>query len=423
MSAFADPMVTMIQEALAPATVATEVETAPVAPASPATPEVSTEAPAQAAAEPVPAEAQPQVEPEFTEAETPEQLLTGVLDPNSTRGQKIWHAYKMVTDLIKPETEGGIGHEPTVEDIRNYHGDHLTLTQMLDDFEAQPETFLSGMAKVNPEAAAAMIENLPTFLDRAAASDPHLAKAQEALYTQVNNATVDGLLDLAKSSTGDMQKFYFNLAKNLKYFVTGGKVTLQDTVLAEPLDPLANERKQLQAREERLNAEDRARAERQWNGFKQEVFTGLDNKLKDAFSWPEDLQQQYYFDDLVTQKMAAVRRAVGESTVARSELDSIMRRAQAQLRAGQNVSQTMLQFQNTYLKYARPHIVKIRAEVLSKAGVKPVATAVKPGQKTPAPAATTTLTPPSSVPAKKNPGEGFGDYAARVLSESLTGIQ
>lgn len=423
MSAFADPMVTMIQEALAPATVATGVETAPGAPASPAAQEVPPEAPAQATAEPVPAEAQSQVEPEFTEAETPEQLLTGVLDPNSTRGQKIWHAYKMVTDLIKPETEGGIGHEPTVEDIRNYHGDHLTLTQMLDDFEAQPETFLSGMAKVNPEAAATMIENLPTFLDRAAASDPHLARAQEALYTQVNNATVDGLLDLAKSSTGDMQKFYFNLAKNLKYFVTGGKVTLQDTVLAEPLDPLANERKQLQAREERLNAEDRARAERQWNGFKQEVFTGLDNKLKDAFSWPEDLQQQYYFDDLVTQKMAVVRRAVGESTVARSELDSIMRRAQAQLRAGQNVSQTMQQFQNTYLKYARPHIVKIRAEVLSKAGIKPVATAVKPGQKTPAPAATTTLTPPSNVPAKKNPGESFGDYATRVLSESLTGIQ
>lgn len=423
MSAFADPMVTMIQEALAPATVATGVETAPGAPASPAAQEVPPEAPAQATAEPVPAEAQSQVEPEFTEAETPEQLLTGVLDPNSTRGQKIWHAYKMVTDLIKPETEGGIGHEPTVEDIRNYHGDHLTLTQMLDDFEAQPETFLSGMAKVNPEAAATMIENLPTFLDRAAASDPHLARAQEALYTQVNNATVDGLLDLAKSSTGDMQKFYFNLAKNLKYFVTGGKVTLQDTVLAEPLDPLANERKQLQAREERLNAEDRARAERQWNGFKQEVFTGLDNKLKDAFSWPEDLQQQYYFDDLVTQKMAVVRRAVGESTVARSELDSIMRRAQAQLRMGQNVSQTMQQFQNTYLKYARPHIVKIRAEVLSKAGIKPVATAVKPGQKTPAPAATTTLTPPSSVPAKKNPGESFGDYATRVLSESLTGIQ
>lgn len=423
MSAFVDPMFTMIQEALTPTTVATEAAPAVPVPlvATQPTPEAPAETPTEPVVETAPVEIQP--ETEFVEAETPEQLFTGVLDPNSTRGQKIWHAYKMVTDLIKPETEGGIGHEPTVEDIRNYHGDHLTLTQMLDDFEAQPESFLSGMTKVNPEAAAVMIENLPAFLDRAAVADPHLARAQETLYTQVNNATVDGLLDLAKGSTGDMQKFYFNLAKNLKYFITGGKVTLQDTVLAEPLDPLANERKQLQAREERLNAEDRARAERQWTGFKQEVFTGLDNKLKDAFGWPEDLQKQYFFDDLVTQKMATVRRAVGESTVARSELDSIMRRAQAQLRAGQNVSQTMQQFQNTYLKYARPHIVKIRAEVLSKAGIKPAATAVKPGQKTPSPAATTMLTPPSSVPAKKNPGESFGDYAARVLSESLTGIQ
>ena len=296
---------------------------------------------------------------------------------------------------------------------------------MLSDFETQPDRFLSGMASVNPEAAAQMVLDLPKVLDQMAIENPHMAKAQEGLYEAVNEATVTGLVDLAKGSTGDMQKFYFNLAKNLKYFISGGKVTLQDSILAEPLDPLANERRQLEAREQRLRDQEGQRAARMWDGFRNELFSGLDNKLSDTFAWPKEIQENFYFGDLSARKMAEVRAAVGNSSVARSELDAIMGRAQAQLRAGQNVSGTMQQFQQTYLKYARPHIARIRAEVLSKAGVvKPAATAARTGQQTPAPAATSAVTtPPSLKPEMKKPGEGFDDYATRVLNQALAGIQ
>lgn len=417
-----DPIAAMIEQSLAGIT-----ETpAPVASATPAVPvTVPGETPVEAAQTAASVEEAPVV-PDIAaeDPDTPEQLLNGVLDPNSTRGQKIWHAYSLVRDLVKPESEGGIGHEPTVEDVRIYHGNHLTLNQMLTDFESQPGTFIAGMANVNPEAAAQMITELPKVLDKMAAENPHMAKAQEGLYEAVNEATVTGLVDLAKGSTGDMQKFYFNLAKNLKYFISGGKVTLQDTMLAEPLDPLANERKQLEAREQRLQSEEQQRAKRMWEGFRTTLFTGLDNKLADTFAWPKEIQENFYFGDLSARKMAEVRSAVGSSNVARSELDAIMNRAQAQLRAGQDVSATMQQFQQTYLKYARPHIARIRADVLSKAGtLKPAATAARTGQQTPAPAAASAVTPPSLMPDKKKPGEGFEDYALRVMNQALTGVQ
>lgn len=418
-----DPIAAMIEQSLAGiATPAVSPEAQPAAPTPVATPEPAAVEP------PTPVETPVETAPPETvieDPDTPEQLLGGVLDPNSTRGQKIWHAYSLVRDLVKPEAEGGIGHEPTVEDVRAYHGNHLTLTQMLSDFETQPDRFLSGMASVNPEAAAQMVLDLPKVLDQMAIENPHMAKAQEGLYEAVNEATVTGLVDLAKGSTGDMQKFYFNLAKNLKYFISGGKVTLQDSILAEPLDPLANERRQLEAREQRLRDQEGQRAARMWDGFRNELFSGLDNKLSDTFAWPKEIQENFYFGDLSARKMAEVRAAVGNSSVARSELDAIMGRAQAQLRAGQNVSGTMQQFQQTYLKYARPHIARIRAEVLSKAGVvKPAATAARTGQQTPAPAATSAVTtPPSLKPEMKKPGEGFDDYATRVLNQALAGIQ
>ena len=122
-----DPIAAMIEQSLAGiATPAVSPEAQPAAPTPVATPEPAAVEP------PTPVETPVETAPPETvieDPDTPEQLLGGVLDPNSTRGQKIWHAYSLVRDLVKPEAEGGIGHEPTVEDVRAYHGNHLTLTQ------------------------------------------------------------------------------------------------------------------------------------------------------------------------------------------------------------------------------------------------------------------------------------------------------
>lgn len=417
MAAGSDAMATMIANSLSGLEIAPVAE-APVPAALVSEPPAIIPAQETSESAPVPAETPIEVE----EPDTPEQLLGGILDPNSTRGQKIWSSYKFMKDLVKPESEGGIGHEPTVEDIKAYHGNHSTLNQMMTDFESQPGVFIQAMTNVNPEATAQMITELPKVLDQMAASNPHMAKAQEELYTQVNNATVDGLVDLAKSSTGEMQKFYFGLARQLKYFISGGKVELKDTILAEPIDPLANERKQLQEREQRLSRIEQEREQRILGGFRQELFTGLTGKLEDAFGWPKELSNEFWFKPVAEQTMTQVRQAVGASTIARSELDSMMAQMQRQLKAGQNVSQLAQQFQATYLKYARPHIARVRAEIIQKTGRQapksaPVATSVAPAQ-----AGTVSTSSPSMSMPKKDTQQSFEDFAAKHLS-TILGVQ
>jgi len=407
MATMSDPMATMIEQSLQGITPPTVAPTTPVV--APEIPEAA------------PVDSNP-VDPEAietlgeTEPETAEQLLRGVTDPNSSRGQRIWKGYTFARDLARSESEGGIGHEPSVEDVKLYHDNHLTFNRMLDDFEAQPGIMFAGLTKVNPEAAAKMVTELPQLLDALADREPHLAAAQEKLYHAIGKNTVQGILELGREATADTtKKWYFELARNLNYFLTGGKETLSEDVLSAPVDPLAGERATLEQERRQLEEESRRRNAGVWNGFRNDLFGALDTQLGETFSWPSEMKSSPFFEDVSSRAMESVRKAVGQSNIARQELEGIMGRAQRIMRAGGDPSSEKQAFIQTYFKYARPHVARIRADYIKRAGItKPVTSS--------APPATAAHVSPSPSKPVRDPKEDYDAFASRVLNQAL-GIQ
>lgn len=354
---------------------------------------------------------------EITDPETPEQLLKGIVDPASSRGKQIWDSYQFTRQLAKPDTEGGIGHEPTIEDIKTYHDDHLTLNQILTDFETQPDLMFQGLVQINPEAAANLVEKLPDVLAALGDSNPHIQRAYGVLYDKMGKDLVQGMVAQAREHpNADMKKWLFSNARNLQYYITGGKEELKEDVISAPVDPFAAERQRLAAERKALEDQRKSRDEQTWNGFKNDLFGSLGKQLEGSFAWPKELKESLggLSGPVLKDAMDRVRAAVGKSAVARQELDMVMSQAQRALRSGTNPSSAKEAFVKTYLKYARPHIAAVRAEVL-KAGK------IKVGASAPAaaPAKTATTVPSPSKAVKRNTGESYDDFAVRSIMGAL----
>jgi len=408
----------------------------PAAEVPPVTTEEPVAAPVAEEAEPAAPVEEPVAEPpveealEETEPETPEALLKGVIDPNSSRGKQIWDGYRFTKSLAEPPKEdgtGGIGHIPTVDDIKTYHLDHITLGQMLDEFETNPAAMIAGLSNVNMEATVQLIQELPSVLDQLSQNSPQIAKAYEGLYTKVVDDLVNGFLAQYRSAEDpDTKKWYFATARNIRYFVTNGQkqLTEAEAMGRKPeVDPYAEERARIEAEKKTLRDQALAREENIWKGFRGATFKELDKAMEQACAWPKELKEQLGRAAEPTLRDAENRvyNAVKGSPVAQQELSLLFKRAQRAIATGGNLDAYKAQIVKTYMKYAAPVVAKVRAETLKDFSFK--ATTSQPTKKaatgTPAKAATTVPSP--STP-KRQKGETYDDFAMRTIGNAL-GIQ
>lgn len=410
-----------------PAVVETSVGV-PVTPATPSEPQVivrDTQDPVAAPVEVTVTETPEETLDEFSEAETPEQLFRGITDPNSPRLQQAWDAYKFAVQLAKSPEEGGIGHEPTIEDIRQYHDDHVTITEMITDFETNPAKFMTGMTRVNPMAMAQMVESIPDIIDNVASAAPEIQAAYTRLSNKIANNLVEDLLDKARAyaeSNPEAKKWFFATARNLKYFLSDGTVKLDDGAMkaSAPIDPFAEERARLKAEREEIENERRMRTSESWKGFINSAVTEVESKVIEGFAWPDELKAKHgsFMDTLNKDALTRVKQSIGNIPIAKQELDAIVAKARINFNRI-DPNQTKAEFTKTFLKYARPVISRVRQEVLKQSGI-----SLKPRQIVPAttgviPAKATSVAPTPSQPQARKPGESFDDFANNLLMGAL----
>ncbi len=110
-------------------------ESAPAEPSIDHAPEVDPAAgeppAAQAATDPA---AQAEVDPYADEDPGDEKAIEAFL--TTPRGREVYAGYKFASELAKPTTQGGIGHTPSVQDIRTYFAAHQNNVAMWQDYSS-----------------------------------------------------------------------------------------------------------------------------------------------------------------------------------------------------------------------------------------------------------------------------------------------
>lgn len=191
------------------------------------------------------------------------------------RGREIYQGYKFVQELAKPTAQGGIGHAPTIQDVRQYFTDHQNTLAMRNDFTSGDPGALGKFfghwfgpdRNGQPKASAmAALEHL----------EPTLAKFGADIYGQIANPVMSrteaAMVEKWKAAPGNLKSTYYHTVQALHHSLTG-------EWLPEDLGTSGNRpangqpsvdpgRAQLDAEWQRLNqAQSRARqeVEGQWN--------------------------------------------------------------------------------------------------------------------------------------------------------------
>lgn len=361
---------------------------------------------------------------EEVDPETPEALLSGVVDPSSTRGKQIWEGYRFTKALAEPpkaDGSGGIGHIPSIEDVKAYHSDHITLNQLLDDFETNPAAMIAGLSQVNIDATTQMIEELPEVLDKLSQRSPQIAQAYDKLYTRFADDLINGLLAQYKSAEDEgTKKFFFATARNVKYFLTNGQkhLTEEEAMGRKPsVDPYADERARIDAEKKALRDQALTREESAWKEFRTSTFVEMDKALEAACNWPKEFRDQLGKGSgpVLKEAMERIYAAVKESPSAQQELTLMFKRARRAVGGG-NISAFKNGIVKTYMKYAAPVVAKVRSETLRDFGYKTSAKATKKTATQPNKAATIA---PSPSKLTRNKGESFDDFGNRVMNTIL----
>ncbi len=97
-------------------------------------------------------EAEPKAEADDLQAQIEKMLeldperVTGALLA-TPRGKRMYSGFKTSQELAKPEAEGGIGHAPTEQQIRDYHKAHVRLSDMTNALISEEPERVAGWIK------------------------------------------------------------------------------------------------------------------------------------------------------------------------------------------------------------------------------------------------------------------------------------
>jgi len=422
--------------------------------ATPATP---------ASTEPVPPLVSPEEQATLAEALTPEQAtaleealksdkVLETVSLRSERGKRQLQAFKTVRELAD-----GLGHTPTLEELRTYHEDHLTVEAMAHEFEANPGSWLlnhfapdaqtgqfrPGAIQVLQEIHRVLPQAAPKLYQQTVAI-PVLAEAINRAYAWADTLTGQ---NLDAATQVDDRVRVLNAARIMEHFVFG--TTRPDptspTLTGSPAanDPLAAERTALQqqkaAYERQLQASQTARS----GQFDTQVSQTSDQAVLadiDKFFQQAGLTDHYkgapaVLGALRTQLMNQVLDATfGAPQVGTApQFPAALKEFQIQLsRAKRDFDITgrmdLTAPLNTYRQMTQQVIRRLAKPFLKEAAVQAVQdssarhTALAAGATRTAPAPGSGVPVPQSVlpaPTPRQPGEDVSDYYTRTLREEM----
>ncbi len=139
---------------------------------------------------------------------------------STERGKRMYRGFQLEQQLLKPPTEGGLGHMPTVEQIREMHENSSHLNLMRHEFHNgnpqyaenfiknwfQPIDPATGQIGYSPGASQAIGSFIPTLMSmasdpkqpeqfRTAAAEAYRRAALPAMQTHINDMYARGLAE------------------------------------------------------------------------------------------------------------------------------------------------------------------------------------------------------------------------------------
>lgn len=356
---------------------------------------------------------------------------TAAIDPQSTRGQKLWQEHQFYRQLTQAPDKGGIGHEPTVEDIRSYYGSHAIQQLILRDVHAgNGEAFLTNFAQLQPQGFAEIIRAVPKFLtEGAGGTDPQLAEFFEPVRQEIAKTTTEGMRDAylneaRKQTDPARQKYWFDRAQMIAHDWL--EQELAPTDLEIKVDPLAADKKRIADGEKRIAEHNRQVAESAYSGFQNTTQDAVLPEIeKHAKSLLAPFQASPAFNRASVDLMRQTIDVIEKSPQAMGEINALWaqaRRAFATTNGNVNPQWAKAHsnaVQQCILKYAKPIAHNLRIGVAKEFGL---LRGAGNGTKVPEPvrAPGTNLAPAvTAQPVERQKGEDFRDYAARKLTGVL----
>lgn len=213
----------------------------------------------------------------------------------TSRGKRMLSAFKAIGELEKPASEGGLGHQPSVEDIKNYHQSHANWQAMQHEYTANPVSWIANMfgpdeeGKV-PAGAVEIVRQLPAVLS---ASAPELFSALISPIVQRRDAMVvkdlrDTAMKIPKgqnldSKTGlDDRQRAQDAAQIVEFRLTGRTTPFPDgeaTLPAGGPDPFAAERQRLESERQQYEQRNRSMLQAQQEQFDSTVADSIKNAV------------------------------------------------------------------------------------------------------------------------------------------------
>lgn len=293
--------------------------------------------------------------------------LPTVIDITKPRGQRIYAAYKAMTSLAAPPDQGGIGHVPAPEQVRDYFISHNEMQRLLGDFtDPSPDQFITGLSRTDPGALARLAIALPQFVQH---TDP---TAYEHLATPVISNAIEALVEHARVAQDQAAKdYWFGIANGLKFYLSDGKAQLDKTVLDKPADPLAGERTEL----ERLRSENARRQQQDYSLAAQQftqalghdTHTAILSTIEQTLVNVKPRLDAKVYQDLVKSIYSEAQASVVTNPFAQTSINNARRQS---LAAGAVMNRDhwgahVKKITGTYMQFAKPVIAQAARTRLS----------------------------------------------------------
>lgn len=416
------PVIPDAAETLAAAAIARAMGTEVVEPAvEPAVETAPAEVPAPAATE-ADATALPEITLDDDDFDSmPDPSMPSVFDLNTPRGQRIYAAHKFVKQLAAPPEQGGIGHEPTVDDIRQYHAAHLNFERFMGDLGGDPKILAHNLYETDPNAVIGLATTLPDFI---AERNP---QAYEVLAKGVGERWINSIVDSARGMQDQKARdAWLYVAEGLKYHLSEGRERLDPNVMNQPAaDPLAAREQQLRARETEIDRFNRQQHEQQIGGFHQTLIadttTALTAEIEKQLAPVKGKLPEAFYQGTIRDILTKVQNAVRGNTTAWNSIQVEMRKAGRVIGNPASEQAQRAAIVNRYVQFARPAISVERAEALKGFKVKVAVSAADAAKAAPAPAAGRPLPggSPAGTAAKQNSNVTTTPAAGMSNTESI----
>jgi hypothetical protein len=284
--------------------------------------------------------------------------LPTVIDITKPRGQRIYAAYKAMSQLASPPEQGGIGHVPTPEQVSKYFTAHLEIHRLLNDYsDPNPQVFISGLEKTDPAALDRLAVALPQHIQRA---NP---QAYEQLAVPVLENAIGALIDHARVAGNQADKdHWFNVANSLKFYLSDGKEQLDRTVLDKPIDQdsgIRSDYERLKSAESQRQAQDYRQAAQEFTQtLGKDTHTALLASIEGALVNVKPSIPAKVYSDLVNSVFNEVKNSVITDRLAQTSISNAKRNAQlaGAIQNRGHWDAHVKSITGTYMQFAQPRI-------------------------------------------------------------------